>query len=87
MGPARQIELIEKLCVQSSSKRLQELDWEDDTKQAEELLKGKFSSEQEYKDMVRRLSLSFGQIRGNKKLRETIEQVKILKIFLYLAYF
>jgi len=69
--------LVEQLLDQSKSEKLREFDWdsEDDSKEAEKILSvDDFSDEQEHKDMVRRLTLSFGQIRGHKKLREAVEQ-------------
>lgn len=56
-----------------------EIDWDTDSDldKADELLKDNFlEDKQQREDMVRKLSLSFSHIRGNKRLRESVEKLR-----------
>lgn len=73
LNHAERLQLVEQQLERSSFEKLRQIEWESDTREAEQLLANSFTDKDEHTDMVRRLALSLGQIRGQKKLRELVE--------------
>ncbi|KAI6232079.1 ELMO domain-containing protein [Aphelenchoides besseyi] len=73
---AERTERVEKLLFQSENSRIREIDWDSgaETSEAESLLHDDYPDSEQRADMAKLLAVPMRQIRGQRKLKQLIEQ-------------
>ncbi|KAI6209727.1 OTU-like cysteine protease family protein [Aphelenchoides besseyi] len=73
---AERTERVEKLLFQSENSRIREINWDSgaETSEAETLLHDDYSDSEQRADMAKLLAIPMRQIRGQRKLKQLVEQ-------------